>query len=116
MLYSEEEFDHFLNHLENLEKYRDEAEKDLESVENLDFWKPTPYEKYVLPALRLADHNYSKEITLLNTADLHIHTHFSDGDILGRVLAAAAYQKLDAIAITEHNTIEGSVEARRLSS
>ncbi len=114
MLYAEDEFDHFLNHLEYLEKYRDNAEKDLASVEDLDFWEPTPYEKYVLPSLRLANFDYSKEVTLLNTADLHVHTHFSDGDILNRVLAAACYQKLDAIAITEHNTLDGAIEARRM--
>jgi predicted metal-dependent phosphoesterase TrpH len=113
MLYSEEKLENFLNHLEYLEKYKDEAEKDLAKIENLDSWQPTPYEKYVLPALRLANYENSKDITLLNTADLHIHTHVSDGDQLRRVLAAATYQKLDAIAITDHNNIEGSIEARR---
>ncbi len=113
MLYSEEEFDHFLDHLEYLEKYKDEAEIDLAKVENLEFWQPTPYEKYVLPALRLANYENSKDITLLNTADLHVHTQVSDGDLLHRVLAAATYQKLDAIAVTEHDNIDGSIEARR---
>ncbi len=114
MLYSEKEFEFFLNHVEHLEKYKDEAEKDLAKVENLEFWKPTPYEKYVIPAFRLASYyENSKDVTLLNTADLHVHTNVSDGDMLNRVLAAATYQKLDAIAITDHDNIEGSIEARR---
>ena len=113
MLYSEEEFEHFLNHLEHLEKYNNEAEKDLEKIENLDFWQPTPYEKYVLPAIRLANYENSSDIILLNTADLHIHTRVSDGDQLNRIFAAAIYQKLDAIAITDHDDIDGSIEARR---
>lgn len=113
MHYSEDEFDHFLNHIEHLEKYHDDAEKDLKKVENLEFWQPTPYEKYFIPALRLVNYENSKDVTLLNTADLHIHTHVSDGDLLHRVLAAATYQKLDAIAITEHNNIDGAIEGRR---
>ena len=113
MLYTEKEFEYFLNHIEHLEKYEADAEKDLRRIENLEFWEPTPYEKYVLPAFRLANYENTRDITLLNTADLHIHTEISDGDKLSRVLAAAAYQKLDAISITDHDNLDGSIEARR---
>lgn len=48
-------------------------------------------------------------------ADLHVHTTYSDGtagvpDILARVAAS----DLRVVAITDHDTINGAREARRL--
>jgi predicted metal-dependent phosphoesterase TrpH len=41
-------------------------------------------------------------------ADLHLHTHFSDGTYSPEELAAAAArQSLSAIAVTDHDTMEG---------
>ena len=50
-------------------------------------------------------------------ADLHIHTHYSDGTASPRqVLAhAAAHTDLRVIAITDHDCIEGALEAARLA-
>ncbi|HEY1420035.1 MAG TPA: CehA/McbA family metallohydrolase [Candidatus Dormibacteraeota bacterium] len=46
------------------------------------------------------------------TADLHVHTHFSDGaDSPRDVLRWAERKRLDVIAITDHDTIEGALEA-----
>jgi len=47
-------------------------------------------------------------------ADLHLHTQWSDGDDLERVLDQALATGLDAIAITDHDEIGGAFEARRL--
>ena len=45
-------------------------------------------------------------------ADLHIHTNYSDGrDNVRKILAAAITKNLDVIAITDHNTMQGSLEA-----
>lgn len=99
--------------IERLSKYEDNAEIDLANVENLEFWKPTKYEKFFLPRLRLCGIR-NKNIILQNTADLHIHTHYSDGDDLHKVLKAAEDQELNAIAITDHDKIEGALEARRI--
>ena len=51
------------------------------------------------------------------TADLHIHTHYSfDGTAsVARVLAAAQKAGLDLIAITDHDVIEGALEAEALA-
>ncbi len=49
-------------------------------------------------------------------ADLHIHTTHSDGTASVReVLAHVARTDLRVIAITDHNTIAGALEARRLA-
>jgi predicted metal-dependent phosphoesterase TrpH len=48
-------------------------------------------------------------------ADLHVHTDASDGTASVReVLREAARIGLDVVAITDHDTIEGALEARRL--
>lgn len=49
-------------------------------------------------------------------ADLHLHTHFSDGthtpeDLIARATAA----KLGAIAVTDHDTTAGVIPVRRLA-
>jgi predicted metal-dependent phosphoesterase TrpH len=45
-------------------------------------------------------------------ADLHLHTNFSDGTYTPEELAAqAAKQKLAAIALTDHDTVEGCERA-----
>jgi predicted metal-dependent phosphoesterase TrpH len=50
------------------------------------------------------------------TADLHIHTHFSDGaDSPRDVLRWAERKRLDVIAITDHDTIEGARVAAQLA-
>jgi len=49
-------------------------------------------------------------------ADLHMHTHHSDGAPSVRALLdhVAAHTRLDVIAITDHDTIEGALEAREI--
>lgn len=90
-----------------------EAMSDLARVENLESWQATNYERHYLPRLRLAGIKNKDEVALQNTADLHLHTQWSDGDDLDKVLDQALDMKLDAIAITDHDEIEGAFEARR---
>ncbi len=96
-----------------LERYEAEAENDLKSLENFPKWKATDYEKIFLPHFRLSGIVNKNEISLQNSADLHIHTQWSDGDDLDKVLDRALELHLDAIAITDHDEIEGALEARR---
>ena len=110
---TETELDQYLRDLEILSDFERSAEVDLERVEGLDTWQPTAYEQFFLPGLRLAGIADKKAVTLQNTADLHIHTTWSDGDDLDRVLDHAEAARLDAIAITDHDEIEGALEARR---
>jgi len=51
-------------------------------------------------------------------ADLHIHTDYSDGTASVREVLAhvASCTDLRVIAITDHNTIAGALEARRLAT
>jgi predicted metal-dependent phosphoesterase TrpH len=51
-------------------------------------------------------------------ADLHIHTTYSDGTASVREVLAhvAAHTDLRVLAITDHNTIAGALEARRLAA
>jgi hypothetical protein len=45
-------------------------------------------------------------------ADLHIHTQASDGDLSpGQVVSLAEYSGLDAIAVTDHDTLSGARDA-----
>lgn len=47
--------------------------------------------------------------------DLHVHSSCSDGrDGVKEILEAAVEKKLDGIAITDHDTLEGSFEAERI--
>ncbi len=98
---------------ERLREYEKDPMGDLKKVESFSKWKPTRYEQYYLPGLRLAGIREKKRIILQNTADLHVHTEWSDGDNLDKVLEAAIKAGLDAIAITDHDEIEGAFEARR---
>jgi len=96
-----------------LQEFEKDPLSDLHRVEGQDFWEPTEYERYYLPGLRLAGIRDKNRIILQNTADLHIHTTWSDGDDLDLVLKRAVSCGLDAIAITDHDEIEGAFEARR---
>src|SRR5690348_11485818 len=47
-------------------------------------------------------------------ADLHLHTYFSDGTYSPEELAAQAQrQELQAVALTDHDTVEGCAPAAR---
>lgn len=49
-------------------------------------------------------------------ADLHLHTTASDGEASpAEVLAEAARRQLAVVAITDHDTIAGALEARRIA-
>jgi predicted metal-dependent phosphoesterase TrpH len=111
---TEGELDQYLRDLERLSEFEQAAELELERVENFETWHPTSYEQHFLPGLRLAGIPDKQRVTLQNAADLHIHTHYSDGDKLESVLESAADKRLDAIAITDHDEIGGALEARRI--
>jgi hypothetical protein len=50
-------------------------------------------------------------------ADLHIHSKYSDGtDTILEILKIAKYKKLGAIALTDHNTLQGIPELLGTSS
>ena len=56
-------------------------------------------------------------MNLMSKADLHLHTTYSDGrGTVPEVLAHVACSDLRLIAITDHDTIAGAVEAHRLAS
>ncbi len=107
------DLDQYEKDFASLQSYEENALIDLKEVEALDYWKPTEYERYFLPQLRLAGIKNRKHLALQNSADLHIHTEWSDGDNLDLVLQQAVKMGLDAIAITDHDEIEGALEARR---
>ncbi len=109
----QEKIEQYLEDLKNLAEYEKRAVKSLDSVKDLPRWKSSEYETTYLPALRLTGIVDKEAISLQNAADLHMHTEWSDGDKLDRVLAVAAEKGLDAIAITDHDCIEGALEARR---
>lgn len=45
-------------------------------------------------------------------AELHVHSNFSDGrDSVEKILRTAVERKLDVIAITDHDTLQGSLSA-----
>lgn len=109
-----DELDQYQRDLERLHQLELNAELDLEMVDGLDHWQPTAYEQEYLPGLRLAGLADKQRITLQNSADLHMHTHYSDGDKLENVLAAAVEAELDVIAITDHDEIGGALRARQI--
>ena len=49
--------------------------------------------------------------------DLHAHTHFSEDAVMSpaELVALARRRGLDRIAVTDHGTIEGALQARRLA-
>jgi len=96
-----------------LQRLKRDAASDLMRVGQNVTWEPTVYERHYLPKLRLAGIKNKDSMVLQNTADLHLHTDYSDGDSLDHILAQAVHMKLDAIAVTDHNEIEGAFEARR---
>ncbi len=108
------DFNRIERDLKNLSRYEKTAQDDYEAVKDLSVWKPTSYEQFFLPGLRLLGIAERENITLQNTADLHLHTQWSDGDKLDRVLKQALALNLDAIAVTDHDEIDGALEARRL--
>ncbi|GJM20539.1 MAG: hypothetical protein DHS20C15_04540 [Planctomycetota bacterium] len=107
------ELDVYLADLEALAEFEAAAELDLERVEGFEQWQPTAYEQNYLPGLRLAGIADKTGVCLQNTADLHMHTEWSDGEALDDVLDAAMAARLDVIAITDHDEIDGALEARR---
>lgn len=109
----DDELQRFVEDFERLAPYEESAEDDYDRVAQLDHWEPTPYEEHYLPGLRLAGLADKASITLQNTADLHMHTEYSDGDTIDRVLEYAERAGVDAIAITDHDEIAGAHEARR---
>jgi len=111
---TDDELDRYTRDLEQLHELERCAELDLEQVDGLDRWQPTAYEQFYLPGLRLAGIADKQRVTLQNTADLHMHTHYSDGDALERVLDAAVQAELDVIAITDHDEIGGALRARQI--
>lgn len=50
------------------------------------------------------------------TAELHCHTRFSKDSLmnLDRMLAVCKRKKIDRIAITDHNTIQGALQAKEI--
>ncbi len=49
---------------------------------------------------------------MLLKADLHIHSNYSDGkSSIREILNVAIERRLDVISITDHDTVEGSLEA-----
>lgn len=110
---SDEEPSRRARELEALQPLIDAAEDELASQGDPAFWQPTRYETEVVPGLRLAGRGPTDRETMISVADLHMHTQWSDGDDLDRVLEAAVARRIDIIAITDHDEIEGALEARR---
>ena len=103
----------FEEDLHELDSLITDPTADLKRVESLERWESTIYEREYLPRLPLAGVRDKNRAVLQNTADLHTHTQWSDGDDLDRVLDQALVMRLDAVAITDHDEIEGALEARR---
>lgn len=54
---------------------------------------------------------------LTGRADLHAHTHFSDGsDSPAALVAEARRQRLDVLAVTDHDCLEGALRAAEIAS
>ncbi|RLG63858.1 hypothetical protein DRN89_03165 [archaeon] len=47
--------------------------------------------------------------------DLHVHTKYSDGDSLERIIYYARRCNLNGLAITDHNTIKGALSIAKLT-
>lgn len=62
--------------------------------------------------IRVFKNTESKEGTLMDYIDLHVHSNVSDGTDKPSELVAYAYQKgLMAFALTDHDTVDGVAEA-----
>lgn len=48
----------------------------------------------------------------LGRADLHVHTHYSDGRQSPEDVVRAAAGRVDVLAITDHDVIDGALAAR----
>jgi predicted metal-dependent phosphoesterase TrpH len=107
------DLDQYERDLEALAAFERDAESDLERSMRATRWTPTDYERVYLPHLRLVGIPDKDRIVLQNSADLHMHTEWSDGDLLDRVLERAIAARQDVIAITDQDEIEGALEARR---
>ena len=107
------DLDQYESDLASLQRYEKDADAEMARVDGLPIWKPTAYERHYVPGLRLVGIRDKTNVVLQSTADLHIHTDWSDGDDLDAVLEHAVAAGLDAIAITDHDEIEGALEARR---
>ena len=46
--------------------------------------------------------------------DLHLHTNYSDGDLVDNIVKMAKFKRLDGLAITDHYTLEGYRVLRKL--
>ena len=108
------DLDQYARDFEELRTFEENAVADWQRVAGQEFWQPSEYERFYLPNLRLAGIREKQRIVLQNAADVHMHTHWSDGDQLERVLEFALKAELDAIAITDHDEIGGALEARRI--
>lgn len=54
---------------------------------------------------------------LAGRADLHAHTHYSDGsDSPAALVAEARRRRLDVLAITDHDSLDGALRAREIVS
>ncbi len=113
MNHSEERLKQYEQDFNALAQLEASAESDLSQVEHMPTWAPSRYECEYLPALRQVGIRRKSQAVLQNTADLHMHTQWSDGDDLNKVLAQALNMRLDVIAITDHDVIDGAFEARR---
>jgi hypothetical protein len=70
------------------------------------------------PTTRKPRDEHGDQLGRFGLADVHMHTHFSDGT--GSVEEVLAYVEqatpLDVIAITDHDTIEGALRAQELAA
>src|SRR5260221_2389762 len=70
------------------------------------------------PTARKPRDEHGDQLGRFGLADVHMHTHFSDGT--GSVEEVLAYVEqatpLDVIAITDHDTIEGALRAQELAA
>jgi histidinol phosphatase-like PHP family hydrolase len=102
-----------LEHLNSISELAESAVRDLQRAEQEEVWVPTEYETTYLPGLKLSGLANSANVCLQSSADLHIHSCASDGSPIVDIIEMALMKRLDVIAITDHDTIEGALQARR---
>ncbi len=110
-----QDLDRYLAELHALGETSRTACEDLALAEQQPRWTPTAYEIEYLPGLRKVGLAAGSDVTLQNVADLHIHTTASDGGEVEAMIGRAVEQQLDAVAVTDHDAIEGALEARRFA-